>query len=158
MSGAWRRSSSILQEWSCLICPHSECTVPQQKSFRIRFFESKCPLCLGHCVPYVSNDSMCLRPSSSATHTKSSPRIAILTYIFASWNNAALCLPLPSEASQFPTDQVHMAKLPNVRSILSSVHALDQPANFCLLHTSVDLPLGDEHVRVSGPFLGHVLF
>ena len=35
-----------------------------------------------------------------------------------------------SEAAQFSTDQVHVVKLPNVRSILCSVHALDQLANF----------------------------
>ena len=35
-----------------------------------------------------------------------------------------------SEASLLSTDQVHIIKLPDVGSIWSSVHALDQSANF----------------------------
>ena len=35
-----------------------------------------------------------------------------------------------SEASQLSTDQIHIIKLPDVGSNLSSVHALDQSANF----------------------------
>ena len=37
---------------------------------------------------------MCLSPSSSDKHTKSSPCTAILTSWFALGNTAALCLPL----------------------------------------------------------------
>ena len=35
-----------------------------------------------------------------------------------------------SESFQLTTDQVHMVKLPDVRSTYSSIHALDQSANF----------------------------
>ena len=49
------------------------------------------------------------------------------------------CAVFPSsEASQLSTDQVHIIKLPDVGSVLSSVHALDHSANFCLRHTSND--------------------
>ena len=34
-----------------------------------------------------------------------------------------------SEASKLSTDQIHLIKLPDVRSVLNSVHALDQSAN-----------------------------
>ena len=37
-----------------------------------------------------------------------------------------------SEASQLSTDQVHIIELPYVGSVLSSIHALDQSANFVL--------------------------
>ena len=40
--------------------------------------------------------SMCLSPSSSDKHTKSSPCTAIVTSWFGLWNDAALCLPLGS--------------------------------------------------------------
>ena len=35
-------------------------------------------------------------------------------------------------ASKFSTDQVHVVKLPNMGSVLSSVHAPDQSTNFVL--------------------------
>ena len=35
-----------------------------------------------------------------------------------------------SEASLLSTDQIHVLKLPDAGSVLSSVHALDQSANF----------------------------
>ena len=49
-----------------------------------------------------------------------------------------------SESSQLPTDQGHVVKLPDVRRIPSSTHALDQSDNFCLRHISDDLLLEDE--------------
>ena len=68
-------------------------------------------------------------PSSSDKDTKSSPCTAILTSSSELWNSAARCLPL-SEASQLSTDQGRVVKLPDVRRILSSMHALDESANF----------------------------
>ena len=35
-----------------------------------------------------------------------------------------------SESSRFSTNQVHLVKLPDVRSVFSFIHALDQFANF----------------------------
>ena len=40
------------------------------------------------------------------------------------------CTVLPSSETTLSTDQVHVIKLPDVGNILSSVHALDQSANF----------------------------
>ena len=74
---------------------------------------------------------MCLSPSSSETHTHIVIAVHCHRYIFVGVvvNNAALCLP-SSEASQLSKDQVHRIKFPDVGSILSSIHALDQSANF----------------------------
>ena len=46
-------------------------------------------------------------------------------------------------AFQLSTDKGHAVKLQDVRSILSSIHALDQSANFCLRQISVDILLED---------------
>ena len=69
--------------------------------------------------------SVWLSPSSSDKDRKSSPHTAILTSSFELWKNAALFF-----SSQFSTDQGHVLKLPDVRSILSSIRAPDQFANF----------------------------
>ena len=99
-------------ELSSLICPDSQHTVQQQKTFRIQTFESKC----SYAFRCVLEWSRC-----TAIHRSS----------FGLWNNAALCLHLRNP-SWFSTDHVHIVKLPDVRSILICVHALDESVNFVL--------------------------
>ena len=60
-----------------------------------------------------------------------------------------------SEASKHSTGQIHVIKLPDVGSVLSSVHALDKSANFVILLTT--LRVNFDQKLVSGLFLGNVL-
>ena len=83
---------------------------------------------------------MCLNPSSSDKHTQSSPCTAILTSSLELWKKAALCY-ASSESYQFSTDQGHVVELRDVRRVLSSIHALDQTANFVFTIISDDLQL-----------------
>ena len=63
---------------------------------------------------------------SSHLITKSST--AILTSWFGLWNKCCAVF-ASSESSQLSTDQGHEVKLPGVRRVLSSVHAVDQLAS-----------------------------
>ena len=77
----------------------------------------------------LSSVSMWWNLSSSDKHTKSSPCTATLTSLFHLWNGVAFVF-ASLEFSRLSTHQVHKVKIPHVRSILSSVLALDQSANF----------------------------
>ena len=99
-----------VQEFSSLICPDSKHTSQQQKTFRIRIFESKCSHVF-RCVFFdLRSESMRSSPSSSDKHRKSSPRIAIFTSWFAWWNSAALCLPLRTPRIRFTQSSCQMCE------------------------------------------------
>ena len=72
---------------------------------------------------------MCYGPSSSDKHTKSSSRTAFSEILIRIVEQCCSVF-ASSEASELFTDQIHMIKLPDVGSILSSIHVLVQSANF----------------------------
>ena len=76
--------------------------------------------------------SMCLSPSSSNKHSKVVAvhcHSHILIWIVEQCGDVFAS----SKASWLSTDQIRITKLPDVGSVLSPTHALDQSANFVLV-------------------------
>ena len=103
-----------VQLLSRLINFNSNASVQQQKAFHVSIFESTC----SHVFRCVFGFDKTVDVMHCHCH--------ILVWIV----KQCCAVFASSEASLLSTDQVHKIKLPDVGSILSSIHALDQSANF----------------------------
>ena len=118
-----------VQVLSSLNCPNSKHT--RFNSRRLFTSESSNPRVPMSFAVYLDlrNLSIRLSPSSSDKHTTV---ITVCCYHHVSiWIVEQRGTVFASSESSNPsTDQGHIVKLPDVRSILSSIHALDKSANF----------------------------
>ena len=117
-----------VQVLSSLISPNSKHTVQQQQTFHVWLFESQCSHVF-RCV-FGFEKTVDVFESIIVWQTHKVVAAHCHSHILI-WIVKQCCTVFASsEASQLSTDQKHIIKLPDVGSVLSCIHALDQSANF----------------------------